>query len=118
MSILSDFYALVEPLFEGRAYRNHAGDGATAPSYATFFRVAGVEGVTLDENGGTDNESATRIQIDIWALSGTEVDDKTAAVKSALKAWHISNVVQLEQDGYEAATQLHRVTLDIATIHQ
>lgn len=117
MSILSDFFALVGPVFDGRAYRSTAPDSPVKP-YATFFRVVGVEGVTLDENGGTDNESDTRIQIDIWALSGVDVDAKAAAVKAALKSWHISNVVLLEQDGYETDTKLHRITLDIATIHQ
>lgn len=114
--ILAEFFALVGPIFVGRAYRNAAPDTPTAP-YATFFRVASVEGATLDENGGTDNESETRIQIDIYGTS-SDVDAKTAAVKAALKAWHISNVIQLEQDLYEPEVKLHRTMLDIATIHQ
>lgn len=117
MSILSDFFALVGPVFDGRAYRNAAPASPIAP-YATFFRVSGIEGVTLDENGGTGNESETRIQIDVWALSGDEVDAKAEAVKAALKGWHISNVINLEQDDYETGTKLHRIMLDISTIHQ
>lgn len=117
MSILADFFALVGPIFDGRAYRNAAPASPTAP-YATFFRVSGIEGVTLDKNGGTDNESETRIQIDIWSPSGTEVDAKADAVKAALKGWQISNVINLEADGHEGDTKLHRITLDISTIHQ
>lgn len=117
MSILSDLYTLIGPVFAGRAYRNAAPDSPVAP-YATFFRVAGVEGVTLDENGGTGNESNTRIQIDIYAATGVGVDEKAEAVKAALKGWHIVNVIELEMDGYEAEVKLHRVTLDISTIHQ
>ena len=114
--ILTDFFALVDPIFNGQAYRNVVPDSAMPP-YAKFFRVAGVEGMTLDENGGTDNETATRIQIDIYG-SDTDVDAKAAAVKAALKTWHVSNVMNLEFDAYEAEVKLHRTTLDIATIHQ
>jgi hypothetical protein len=119
MSILSDFLALVDPIMDGKAYRGVVPDSAVAP-YAKFFRVAGVEGVTLDENGGTDNETQTRIQIDIYALSGDEADTKAKAVKEALKTWKISNVVLLEFDGLEdtVTPNLHRATLDIATTHQ
>jgi hypothetical protein len=116
MSIMSDFLTLVDPILDGQAYRNVVPDSAVAP-YAKFFRVASVEGVTLDENGGDDNETATRIQIDIYGAS-PDVDAKTAAVKAALKTWHISNIIQLEMDGFEDEVKLHRATLDIATIHQ
>ena len=115
MSILSDFLALVDPLFDGQAYRNVVPDSATAP-YAKFFRVTGVEGITLDENGGTDNETATRIQIDIYGGSD-DVDAKAEAVKGALKTWQVSNVVLLEFDDFDAEVKLHRTTLDLATIH-
>lgn len=116
MKILSAFLALVDPLFDGQAYRNVVPDDATAP-YAKFFRVTGVEGVTLDENGGTDNETASRIQIDIYGGSD-DVDAKATAVKAALKTWSISNVVLLEFDDFDHEVKLHRTALDIATIHQ
>ena len=115
MSILSDFYALAGPVFDGRAYRNTAPDSPTAP-YATFFRVSSIEGLTLDENGGDENETETRIQIDVWAESGVEVDARAGALKAALKAWSVPNVLLLEMDGYDPEAKLHRVTLDIQTI--
>ena len=116
MTILSDFLTLIDPLLDGRAYRNVAPDSSTAP-YAVFFRVAEVEGVTLDENGGTDNEKSTRIQLDIYG-SAADVDATAAAVKVALKSWAISNVVLLERDGYEPEVKLHRTMLDISAWHQ
>lgn len=116
MSILSQFLALVDPILDGRAYRNVAPDDVTAP-YAVYLRVSGVEGVTLDENGGTDNETATRIQLDIYG-SDTDVDARALAVKNALKAWAVDNVILLELDSYDPAVKLHRTMLDIATIHE
>jgi hypothetical protein len=115
MSILTDFYALANPIFSGRVYRNNAGDSPTAP-YAVFFRVAGVEGVTLDENGGIDNETETRIQLDVYAAGGTELDNLVGSMKAALKGWSVSNVILLEMDGWESENKLNRITLDIATI--
>jgi hypothetical protein len=116
MTILSDFLALADPIMDGKAYRGVVPDNAVAP-YAKFFRVAGVEGVTLDENGGTDNETATRIQIDIYGSAG-DVDAKVNSLKAALKAWHVSNTVLLELDGFEDEVKLNHTMLDIATIHQ
>jgi hypothetical protein len=116
MTILSEFLALVDPIMDGKAYRGVVPDKA-APPYAKFFRVSGVEGVTLDENGGTDNETATRIQIDIYGSAG-DVDAKAAAIKAALKSWSVSNVVLLELDSFEGEVKLHHTMLDIATIHQ
>jgi hypothetical protein len=116
MSILSDLFALIGPVMNGRAYRSAAPDTPTAP-YATFFRVASTEGNTLDDNGGTGNESSTRIQIDIYG-SAADIDAKALAVKAALKSWHIPNVINLDLDGYEPEVKLHRVTLDISTWHQ
>jgi len=116
MDILAEFLALVDPIMDGRAYRSVVPDDTPAP-YARFLRVAAVEGVTLDDNGGDDNETATRIQIDIFG-SSPDVDAKTAAVKAALKAWAVDNIITLELDSFEPEVKLHRTMLDIATIHQ
>jgi hypothetical protein len=117
MSILTDFDALASPVFAGRVYRNTAGDNPTAP-YATFFRLLAPEGLTLDTNGGTGNETNTRIQLDVYSRSGTELDALVGAMKEALKTWSVSNVILMEMDGYESDTKLHRTTLDISTWHQ
>jgi hypothetical protein len=115
MTVLADFYQLIDPIFSGRAYRGSAGD-SPVPPYATFFRVVAVEGVTLDANGGVDNESATDIQLDAYALGGDELDGLIAVVKQALKAWKVSNVITSEGDMYEAETKLYRIMLTISTI--
>ncbi len=115
MDILAEFFALVDPIMGGQAYRNVVPDDAPAP-YARFLRVAAVEGVTLDDNGGADNETATRIQIDIYG-SSPDVDAKTKAIKAALKTWDVANVIQLELDGFDHEVKLHSTMLDIATIH-
>lgn len=115
MDVLAEFLALIDPIMDGQAYRNVVPDDAPAP-YARFLRVAAVEGVTLDDNGGDDNETATRIQIDIYG-SSPAVDAKTKAIKAALKTWGVDNVIQLELDGYDPEVKLHSTMLDIATIH-
>lgn len=117
MSILVDFRTLVDPIMAGQAYRNVVPQEAVPP-YAKFFRVAADEGLTLDENGGDDNETATRIQFDVWGESPDEVDAKIKAIKKALKSWEISNVVVLEMDDFDDSVNLHRTMLHISTIHQ
>lgn len=116
MDVLAEFLALIDPIMDGQAYRNVIPDDAPAP-YAKFFRVAAVEGVTLDDNGGGDNETTTRIQIDIYG-SSPEVDAKTKAIKAALKGWDVDNIITLELDSFEPEAKLHRTMLDISTIHQ
>lgn len=115
MSVLTAFYQLVDPIFSGRAFRGTAGDSPTAP-YATFFRVVAVEGITLDKNGGDDNETATQIQLDVYASGGDELDTMVGAVKRALKAWSVPNVITSEGDTFEDDTKLYRTMLTIETI--
>ena len=115
MNVLNSFYQLIDPIFGGRAYRGTAGD-SPVPPYATFFRVVAIEGVTLDQNGGDGNESATDIQLDVYALGGDELDNLVAAVKSQLKAWSVPNVITSEGDAYEPDTKLFRTMLTVSTI--
>ncbi|WP_426196179.1 tail completion protein gp17 [Massilia sp. DWR3-1-1] len=115
MSIQSDFYALLDPVFGGQLYRNFAPSPAAA--YGVYFRVTGVEESTLDANGGTGNPTNTRLQLDIYGPTGAQVDALAAGVKAALKGWAVENVLLLELDGYEPDTKLHRITLDISTWH-
>lgn len=115
-NILSAFKALLDLVFEGRAFRNTV-PGLPATPYARFLRAATVESVTLDDNGGTGNGSNTRIQVDIYGTAD-ELDAKASLVKSALRNWHVENVVLLHQDGYDPELQLHRSTLDVSIWHQ
>jgi hypothetical protein len=116
MSILADFFALVGPALDGRAYRNAAPDNPITP-YAVFQRLTASGTATLDRNGGSGNATNTRIQLDVYSLSGSELDARIVAVKDALLEWDNDNVVLLEQDFYETDTKLHRTMLDISIWH-
>ncbi len=116
MSLQTDFIALTSAIFAGRVYPAGS-EEAPVPPYATFFRVAAIEGATLDLNGGTGNETNTRLQVDVWSLSYLEAQAKAGAVKAALKGWPVENVLLGEQDVFESDTKLHRVMLDISTWH-
>ena len=117
MSVQTDFVVLVTAIFAARVYPGVAPASAAKP-YATYFRVASVEGSTLDTNGGTGNESNTRLQVDIWTETYLDAQSKAAAVKSALKGWSVENVVLAEQDLFDTETRLHRVLLDVSTWHR
>jgi len=116
MSMQTSFINLATPAFEGGVYPKGSAPPYAGP-YATFFRVAGVEGLTLDKNGGTDNETNTRLQVDVYAKSYTEAQAAADALKALLKDWSRDNVVLLEMDGHEPDTGLHSVTLDISVWH-
>ena len=116
MSLSTDFIALASALFAGRVYPVGS-EEKPIPPYATFFRVAAVEGATLDPNGGTSNETNTRLQVDVWALTYLEAQAKAEILKAALKGWSVENVLLGEQDMFESDTKLHRVMLDISTWH-
>jgi hypothetical protein len=114
--IQEDFIALASAIFAGRLYP-FGSEESPIPPYATFFRVVAIEGATLDQNGGTGNETNTRLQVDVWALKYLEAQALAAAVKAALKGWAVENVLLAEQDMFEEDTKLHRVMLDISTWH-
>lgn len=116
MSVQSDFFALVNSIFTGKAYPGTAPAGTAAP-YCTYSRITAIEQMTLDANGGTGNASNTRLQIDVWAMTYSEAQAKAAAVKAALKGWAVENVLLDEQDMHEADTGLHRVMLDVSAWH-
>jgi len=91
--------------------------GKAVTPYITWSRVVAVEQTTLDTNGGTGNASNTRLQINIWALSYSEAQNKATNIKDALKSWPVENTWISEQDLHEADTGLHGVMLDISTWH-
>jgi hypothetical protein len=116
MTVKTDFVLLASGLFSGRVYPQTAPSAVVAP-YCTYSRIIAIEQATLDANGGTGNTSNTRLQIDVWALSYGEAQALAAAVKTALKAWAVENVLLAEEDFYEGDTGLHRVMLDLSTWH-
>lgn len=112
----ADFFTLVGYLFDNRVYPGVAPAGTVAP-YCTYTRVSSIEQSTLDTNGGTGNESNTRLQIDVWAATYADAQAKAGAVKAELKLWTLANVLQGEQDLREPDTGLHRVMLDVSVWH-
>lgn len=116
MSLQTDFTALANPIFDGRVYPFGA-EESPLPPYATFFRVAVDEQLTLDENGGDDNLTNTRLQVNVWALSYTEAQAKAGALKAALKTWAVTNLKLGEQDEREDDTKLYGVMLDLSIWH-
>ena len=116
MSVQTDFVELATGIFSGRVYPQTA-PAETETPYCTYTRVAAVEQATLDANGGTGNPVNTRMQLDVWAASYGEGQDKAAALKSALKGWGSENIVIGESDGFEPETKLYRVMLDVSIWH-
>ncbi len=117
MSMQTDFIVLASPALDGRVFPKGTAPTVYAGPYATFFRVAAVEGATIDTNGGTDNEVNTRLQVDVYARSYTEVQALASAIKAALKGWEYSNIVLMDMDGHEPDVGLHSVTLDLSVWH-
>ena len=112
----ADFVMLVSYLFGGRVYPGLAPAGTATP-YCTYTRVISIEQSTLDTNGGTDNESNTRLQVDVWAATYADAQAKAKAVKVELKLWTLANVLLGEQDLREPDTGLHRVMLELSVWH-
>ena len=116
MSMQSSLYTLLNGIFSGRFYPRAAPHGVATP-YATWRRIIAIEQNTLDTNGGTGNETNTRMQINVWATTALEAGAKADAIKAALKGWGITNVLLEEQDTEEPDTLLYGVILDISIWH-
>lgn len=110
------FFTLVVDLFDSRVYPGVAPACTVAP-YCTYTRVVSIEQTTLDTNGGTENESNTRLQVDVYAATYADAQAKAKAVKAQLKLWTLANVLLVEQDFREPDTGLHRVMLDVSVWH-
>lgn len=94
----------------GRVYPHVARDGVTKP-YVTYFRMSVVPVNTLSSGRPLEN---TVFQIDCYDKTTAGVNSVKDAIKAALDAWAIKNVIQSEQDLFEPDTKLHRVTLDVS----
>jgi hypothetical protein len=117
MSVITDLQAALAAGLGGtRAYPNVAPDGAAMP-YVTYSRISSVEENSLAVNGGTGNLANTRFQLDVWAATYAQAQTTSGAVKSALKSWSVTNVINIEQDLYESDTKSHRVMIDFSTWH-
>jgi hypothetical protein len=116
MSIQTDLRALIGAIVGDRVYPVAAPDSPVAP-YATYQRVSAVPQNVMAGNGGANPLINTRLQIDVYATTYGEAQDKAQAIRDALRGWGIQNVTNSEQDLYEDDVKLHRVMIDISTWH-
>lgn len=83
MSVESDLVALVAPLLAGGIWPDTA-DAGTAMPYATYQQVGGP---TVDPiNGADPGLYAARIQINVWAATRKQANEKMRAIELALRA--------------------------------
>ena len=116
MSIQTQLFAQLQSIFTGRFYPAIAPDKTALP-YGVYSRISAVEQATLDSNGGEGNNINTRLQIDIYAATYLAAQSAAQSVKTAMKSWTVTNIVDSEQDFYEPETKLYRVMLDFSAWH-
>lgn len=115
MTIAAQLFALLNGATDAadRVYPVIAKPDVSAP-YITFQVVAGVPDTGL---GGASGLVNTRMQIDCYAGSHSEVDALKAQVEAALAGSALQNVELSTQDLYEADVNLFRVLLDYSIWH-
>jgi hypothetical protein len=94
----------------GRLYPMVAPDGAVRP-YLVYQRIANTVNNVLSGNGNPPIDN-TRFQVDVWADSYGSAQATAGAVKAAMLAWSLQNVLLQEADQYESQTHLYRVLQD------
>jgi hypothetical protein len=105
-----DLKTAIGAVASGRVYIGQALDGVSKP-YVVFFRVTNVPSNTLNSGAPLSN---TIFQIDCYDKTYAGANSVKEAVKAALTAWAVKNLVLSEQDVYEADVKLHRITLDVS----
>lgn len=107
-TIQEQMVALLSPVIA--IYPLTAPQGSSYP-YATYQRVANpVENVL---NGAPPIEN-TRLQIDIWATTYSDVQALARQVKAAMQAWTVQNVLISDYDLYEQEAKIPRVLLEFS----
>jgi hypothetical protein len=117
MSIQTELFTLLGPIFSSRLFPNGAAEKPVAP-YAVYSRISAMREQTLDVNGGTGNLVRTNLQIDIYAKTYAQSIALADQVKAALNGWNRQNLVMMEQDFYEPDETLHRATVEISVWHR
>lgn len=101
----------LDSLVAGRIFPLVAPEGTETP-YLVYQTITDEEQNTLDCNGGTDNLSNARMQIDVWGESYTEAKNTAKTVRAAMKSFARQNVCGPVTEDYESETKLYRVILD------
>lgn len=110
MAIQEQLKAALSGVAGGRIFPHIALEGVTKP-YVTYFRLSVIPETTLSSGRPLEN---TIFQLDIYDKTAAGASATKDAVKAALDAWSVQNVIQSEQDLYEPDTRLHRVTMDVS----
>ena len=97
----------------GRIYPNVAPNNVATP-FVVYMRVANTQENTLADGVPVEN---TRLQIDCFDSTYAAVITLAEAVKAAMKASGITNLLLMEQDQFDADALLHRVILDFSLWH-
>ncbi|MES2218360.1 MAG: DUF3168 domain-containing protein [Pseudomonadota bacterium] len=116
MSIQTELITLFANIADGRVYPSIAPDNPITP-YIIYSRLTSVPQNDLDINGGANQLTNTRYQIDVYAETYTEAQENLELIKTALLGWSVTNVINADRDMYEQDTKLHRVLIDISTWH-
>lgn len=90
-----------------------APDG-TLGSHIIFLRVAAVPLNVMESNAAPAVQ--TRVQVDVYADNYGAASTLAVAVKGAMAAAAIKNVLLSEQDLFEDGTRQHRVSMDFSVI--
>ncbi len=110
MAIQEQLKAALAGVAGGRIFPHIALEGVSKP-YVTYFRLSVIPETTLSSGRPLEN---TIFQIDVYDKTAAGANSTKDAVKAALDAWAVKNVIQSEQDLYEPDTRLHRVTMDVS----
>ena len=110
MSLETSLQTLLNPLASGGAFQDVAGQSPVAP-YIVWQQVVST---TNNNMLGASNMQNTRLQIDIYAPTGTQRSTIEAAVISAMAAASFTNVQISSQSMYEPETRLYRRMLEFS----
>lgn len=109
--IAEDLRTTLGPLCGGRFYAHVAPENAATP-YGTYQLVSGVPVSSLDGESSLVNY---RYQVDLFGPDKGVIDALAASVRAAMDAAVLfKSVCQLQQDLFEDAVQLYRVSLDFS----
>lgn len=109
-SIQEQLVAQLNGVAAGGIWAIIAKQGASLP-YITYQRITNTTNNVLAGNGNPPVEN-TRIQIDVWGTTYAEAQAIAAAVKAAMLAWAVQNVLLLDYDLYEQDVKIYRVLLE------
>ena len=111
--IQEQLFTALSGVVGGRVFPNIAPNNIAKP-YLVYSRVASTPENTLADGVPVEN---TRVQIDCLDTTYADVIALAQAVKAAMKASGLTNLLLLEQDQYEPDALLHRVILDFSIWH-